>query len=179
MTDDTSRDRALLRHMLATLAYRGGKAVRDAPDGFAGFQPEGARNTPLALVAHIADLVAWAHRWCKGGDEATYRVGTPASWGAEVARFFDALAAFDGFLQTDAPMRAPLERVFQAPLADALTHVGQIALLRRMAGAPVLGEAYRAAPIVAGRVGPDQGPPGREFERDQGAVWTPHHPNPH
>ena len=35
-TDD-SAERAFLRHTVATLAYRGGKAIRDVPEGFGGF----------------------------------------------------------------------------------------------------------------------------------------------
>jgi hypothetical protein len=165
----TDADRDLLRHMIATLAYRGGKALRGAPDDFGAFRPVGALNTPLAVLAHVGDLIQWTHRWCDG-DEDAYRVTEPTSWNGEVARFFDALADLDTRV-VSGPIAAPLERLFQAPIADAFTHVGQIALLRRMAGAPVLGEAYRHAPIAVGRVGPDQGPPGREFALDKGAFW--------
>jgi hypothetical protein len=165
-------ERHFLRHMIATLAYRAGKAVRGAPDGFGEYRPDGAFNTPLAVLAHVADLIEWACRWCDG-DEETFRITEPTTWDGDVARFFDALATLDARLASGPPIAAPLERLFQAPIADALTHVGQIALLRRMAGAPVLGEAYRHAPIEVGRVGPDQGPPGREFALDKGAVWRP------
>lgn len=166
--DDT--ERLLLRHMLATIAYRGGKALRDAPAGFGAFRPEGVFNTPLSLVAHIADLLEWTRRWCDG-DEESYRIGVPATWDDEVARVYLALSALDARLASDEPIAVPLTRIFQAPIADALTHVGQIALLRRMAGAPVLGEAYRMAAIEPGRVGPEQAPPGREFGLNKGAVW--------
>ena len=81
------------------------------------------------------------------------------------------LGRFDAFLASGAGLHAPLEAVFQAPIADVLTHIGQLALLRRLAGAPVAGEAYGLAEIVAGRVGPDQASPVREFERDRGAIW--------
>lgn len=168
----TDTERHLARHMLATIAYRGGKALRDAPADFGEFRPDGAFNTPLTLVAHIADLLEWTRRWCDGGED-TYRVNPPATWDDEVARFYLALSAIDARLASDDPIEVPLERVFQAPIADALTHIGQIALLRRMAGAPVLGEAYRQAEIVAGRLGPTQAPPGREFALNKGAVWRP------
>jgi hypothetical protein len=164
------RDRALLRHMLATLAYRGGKVIRGAPDGFGSFRAEGALNTPLALLAHIGDLIEWAHRWCRG-DEASYKVSEPLDWNGEVQRFHASLESFDRYLASGGSLEGSLEALFQAPIADALTHVGQIALLRRMAGDPVAGEAYRLAEIVAGRVGPEQAQPGREFERDKGAIW--------
>lgn len=168
--DLTPDERAMLRHMIATLAYRGSKVVRDAPADFAAFKPAYVFNTPLALLAHIADLLEWTRRFCDG-DEESYRVSPPTSWDAEAARFYAALAALEARVVDAAPMRVAFGRLFQAPIADALTHIGQLALLRRMAGSPVLGEAYRAAPIEAGRVGPDQGPPGREFARDRGAVW--------
>ena len=162
-------DRALLRHMLATIAYRGGKAIRGAPAGFGSFRAEGSLNTPVMLLAHIGDLIEWAHRWSSG--EQKYKVSEPLEWGEEVQRFHASLERFDAYVASGEPLRAPLETLFQAPLADVLTHIGQLALLRRMAGDPVLGEAYRLAEIVPGRVGPEQAQPGREFERDKGAIW--------
>lgn len=165
----TAAERQLLRHMLATLAYRGGKVLRGAPAGFGEFRVEGLRNTPGMLLAHVNDLVEWAHRWCEGPTE--YRVSQPGAWDAEVARFHASLAAFDALLAAERPIEAPLAVIFQAPVADALTHVGQLALLRRLAGAPVLGEAYRLAEIEAGRLGPEQAAPGREFPLDEGALW--------
>ncbi len=164
------RDRVLLRHMLATIAYRGGKAIRHAPPGFGHFLAPGAMNTPATLLAHIGDLMEWAHRFCQG-EEGSFRIAEPQEWDQEVARFYANLTAFDRYLESGAPLEPALERLFQAPLADALTHIGQLALLRRMAGDPVLGESYRMAAIQAGQVGPDQAPPGREFEKDKGAIW--------
>lgn len=158
-----------LRHMLATLAYRGGKAIRNAPPGFAGFRPAGCLNTPVMLLAHIGDLIEWAHSWCRG--DQTFKTSKPLSWDEEAARFHDSLARFDRYLASGEPLRAPADAVFQAPIADALTHIGQLALLRRLAGDPIRGEAYRLAEIVVGRVGPEQAKPGREFEPDGGALW--------
>ena len=164
------RDRALLRHMLATIAYRGGKAIRGAPEGFGSFRAEGSLNTPVSLLAHIGDLIEWAHRWCRG-EEQSYKISEPLDWTGEVQRFHGSLESFDQYLASEGSLQAGLEAMFQAPIADALTHIGQLALLRRIAGDPVAGEAYRLAEIVAGRVGPDQAKPGREFERDKGALW--------
>lgn len=87
----------------------------------------------------------------------------PLPWGDEVARFHAALAKLDAFLASDTPLSTPPEKLFQGPIADALTHVGQLALLRRFGGAPIRGENYFRADIAAGRVGPDQVPPKREF----------------
>ena len=165
------RDRALLRHMLATIAYRGGKTIRGAPEEFASFRAEGSLNTPVLLLAHIGDLIEWAHRWCHG-EEQSYKISEPLEWNSEVKRFYSSLESFDQYLASGGTLRTDLEAMFQAPIADALTHIGQLALLRRMAGDPVPGEAYRLAEIVAGRVGPEQAKPGREFERNKGAIWS-------
>lgn len=155
----TSRE--LLRHAVATLAYRGGKALRGAPEGFATFQAGEKSRMPGQILAHIGDLLDWALSIAKGKQE--WHDSPPLSWEQGTQRFFVALGAFDAYLATSEPMEAPAEKLFQGPIADALTHVGQIAILRRLAGAPVKGENYFRAEIVAGRVGPDQSAPSREF----------------
>jgi hypothetical protein len=151
----------LLRHTLATLAYRGGKAVRDAPTGFADFRAGQGLRTPGQILAHIGDLLDWALSIAKG--QQKWQDSKPLPWEQEVERFFTALQKFDDFLASGEPARAPMEKLFQGPVADALTHVGQIAILRRMAGAPVKGENYYVAEIAVGRVGADQAKPKREF----------------
>ncbi len=85
-------------------------------------------------------------------------------WADEVARFFAALERLDAFVASDAPIEAPVDKLFQGPIADAFTHVGQLAMLRRQFGAPVRGEDYFRADIAPGRVGAEQTPPNREFE---------------
>lgn len=152
--------RSLLRHTLATLAYRGGKAVRGAPAGFGDF--EGGTRTPVQILAHVGDLLDWAVHLVRG--EQVWNDAKPLPWDQEVARFHEALARFDGVLASDEPLRSPVERLFQAPIADALTHVGQIAMLRRMAGAAIKGENYFKAEIAAGRVGVEQSAPKFEFD---------------
>jgi hypothetical protein len=126
------RERALLRHMLATIAYRGGKTIRGAPEGFESFRAEGSLNTPVILLAHIGDLIEWAHRWCRG-EEQSYKISEPLNWNSEVKRFYGALEAFDQYLASGGSFQACLEAMFQAPIADALSHIGQLALLRRVA----------------------------------------------
>ena len=152
-------DRALLRHALATLAYRGAKALRDAPEEFANYGAAG--RTPLEIVAHIGDLMEWGTSMANGTRK--WHETEPASWSAECGRFFAALKAFDDYLASDADVACEQTRLFQGPIADALTHVGQIAMLRRMSGASIPGENYFAAQIETGRVGPDQAPPKRPF----------------
>ena len=156
---DPRRD--LLRHAVATLAYRAGKAIRNAPVGFAEFKAGEGMRTPSQLLAHLADLFDWALSIAQG--QQKYRESKPLPWEDGVKRFFAALKNFDDFLASDEPVHAPVEKLFQGPVADALTHVGQISILRRLAGAPVKSENYYAAGIEAGRVGADQPKPEFEF----------------
>ncbi len=153
--------RAFLRHVLATLAYRGGKALRDAPASFATFQAGPATRTPGEILAHVGDLLDWALSMARG--EARWSAAAPRTWEQDAARFHAGLGALDAFLAGDAAIACPAERLFQGPLADALTHVGQLAMLRGMAGAPTLGENYFVADIATGRTGADQAPPVRVF----------------
>jgi hypothetical protein len=154
--------RQLLRHTLATLAYRGGKAVRGAPDSFAQFRASAETRTPDQILTHIGDLMDWGLAIAQGKQQ--WRNSDPLPWAAEVRRFFTALEAFEAYLASDQPLHEPAEKLFQGPVADALTHVGQIAMLRRLAGVPVRGENYHQANIVTGRVGADQAAPVREFD---------------
>jgi hypothetical protein len=154
--------REMLRHVLATVAYRGGKAVRGAPADFAAFRAGPTSRSPAEILAHAGDLYDWALSMASGTEQ--WHNSQPLDWDAEVDRFFHALAAFDAFLSSSQPLACPVERLFQGPIADSLTHVGQIALLRRLAGSAVRGENYSRADIVAGRVGREQSPPGREFD---------------
>lgn len=153
-------DRDLLRHALAVLAYRGGKPIRSAPPEFATFDTGGG-HTPLVILAHLGDLLVWTLSHAKG--EGKWPKHVPATWDGEAARFFDALAELDAYLASDAPVQAELTRLLQGPIADALTHVGQLMMLRRMSGSPVYGENYLVADIVTGRVGPEQSAPVKPF----------------
>lgn len=157
-------DLEMLRHTLATLAYRAGKAMRSAPASFADFKLKTDANTPVGLVAHMGDLFDWALTMVKG--EAKWKAATPQPWEKEIVRFFASLKAFDDYLGSGSTIKADLGRVFQGPIADALTHTGQLALLRRAAGCPMKGENYSRAEIMIGRVGFDQRPPKPEYEFD-------------
>lgn len=166
-TDSTHSDsaadpkRELLRHALATLAYRGGKAVRDTPTDFADFQAGEGVRTPGQILAHIGDLLDWGLSIAMG--QQKYCQSPPLPWDGEVERFFAALKRFDDLLASRDAVQAPIEKLFQGPVADALTHVGQINILRRLASAPLKGESYYVAEIETGRVGADQAKPKFEF----------------
>src|SRR5438874_4491876 len=154
--------REFLRHTVATLAYRGGKALSGAPEGFAATRVCETSRSAVEILAHIGDLLDWAVWMAKG--QHVWNPAAPRSWEAEVKRFFDGLRSLDDFLATDVVLGCPAEKLFQGPIADALTHVGQLATLRRLAGSPVRGENYYKAEIVVGRVGPEQAPPRAAFE---------------
>jgi hypothetical protein len=155
-------DRDMLRHTLATLAYRGGKAVRDAPLAFAEFKVGPSTRQPAQILAHIGDLLDWALSMARG--EAVWRDSPPLPWIQEVARFHEGLLQLDAQLASQAPLATPAATLFQGPIADALSHVGQLTMLRGMCGAPVRGENYARAEIVVGRVGADQAAARREFD---------------
>jgi hypothetical protein len=154
--------RQLLRHTVATLAYRGGKAIRDTPAKFADFRVGERSRTPVAILAHVGDLLDWALSIAKGAQ--AWHDSAPSPWKRESMRFFEGLERLDRYLASDAPLHATAEKLFQGAIADALTHVGQIAMLRRLAGSPVKGENYYRADIAAGRVGPDQAAAVMEFD---------------
>lgn len=158
--DDGRRE--FLRHTVATLAYRGGKVLRDAPEGFASVRACETCRSAGEILRHIGDLLEWALWLAKG--ERRWRDGAPQAWEADVDRFFEGLSRLDEYLAADTPLGYPPEKLFQGPIADALNHVGQIATLRRLADSPVRGENYFRAEIVVGRVGAEQSSKRVEFD---------------
>jgi hypothetical protein len=156
-----SDSRAFLRHTLATLAYRGAKAIRDAGPNFADYGLPDTSRTPVKILAHIGDLMDWGLAMSEGRRE--WKDSLPLAWEKECERFFAALKNFDEYLASDKPLQVSAEKLFQGPIADALTHVGQIAMLRRMASVPIKGENYFVAEITVGRLGADQAAPRKEF----------------
>lgn len=163
-TEKTSSATALdlLRHTVATLAYRAGKVLRGAPEHFSEFRAGEKTRTPGQILAHMGDLFDWALSLAKGKHE--WHDSPPLAWDQGTQRFFAALQTFDDYLASGAPLGFSAEKLFQGPVADALTHVGQIAMLRRLAGAPIKGENYFRADIVTGRAGARQSLPATEFE---------------
>ena len=152
--------REMLRHTLATVAYRAARALEGAPDHFAGFA--GTGRMPVQILAHMGDLFDWALSTAIGQER--WQASQPRAWAEEQRRFFESLQSFDAFLASDAQLRAPVERLFQGPVADALTHVGQLAMLRRLSGSPAHGENFYAAEIKAGQVGAAQPAAARPFK---------------
>jgi hypothetical protein len=152
--------RELLRHTLATLAYRAARALEGAPDHFAGFA--GAGRMPVQILAHMGDLFDWALTAAVGKEH--WHTSQPSAWKQEQQRFFQSLSTFDAFLASGGPLQAPIEALMQGPVADALTHVGQLAMLRRLSGSPTRGENFYIAVIAVGQVGADQPAAVRPFK---------------
>jgi hypothetical protein len=155
-------DLEFLRHTVATLAYRGGKAVRGAPASFSDFPASPGSRTAGQILAHVNDLLAWALHLAEG--RHVWEESPPGGWEEDAVKFHAGLERLDARLASGEPLRCSPEKLFQGPIADALTHVGQIAMLRRMAGAPMRGENYFKADIRAGRVGAEQPPSRVEFD---------------
>jgi len=151
MSDKSKRE--VLRHLVATVAYRGGLAVTDAPEGFATFRADETTRTPGEILAHIGDLLEGSLQVVKGN--MVYLESEPLPWREEITRFFSAVKELDEYLATDASLACPLEKLVQGPIGDALTHVGQLVMLRRMAGSPIRSSGYFAAEIVAGEITQD------------------------
>jgi hypothetical protein len=142
--------REMLRHLVATVAYRGGIAVSGAPDGFAAFRVSGDVRAPGEIFAHIGDLLEGSLYLLKG--ELIYLASSPLPWGEEVSRFFTAAKLLDEYLASDAPLACPVEKLIQGPVGDALTHIGQVVMLRRVAGSPARAESYFTAEIIPGMI---------------------------
>lgn len=150
----TDAKREVLRHMVATVAYRGRVAVSGAPEDFAAFRVHEGTRAPGEILAHIGDLLDGSFHLLKG--DMVYLTSSPLPWAQEVSRFFSAAKRLDAYLASDAPLAYPVEKLVQGPIGDALTHVGQIGMLRRVAGSPVRAESYFSATIVPGAIDEDQ-----------------------
>ena len=162
MTDVDSSGLLMLRHTVATVVYRGAKTLRDVPEDFGAFRIKPGSRTPVEVLAHIGDLFDWALSMAEGKE--VWHNSVPQAWDPEVERFFRSVHAFDGFLGSASAIACSPERLFQGPVADALTHIGQIAMLRRLNGSPIKGENYFKAEIAVGLVGREQGAPRKEFD---------------
>lgn len=161
---DDPTTRLMLRHALATLAYRAGKTVRGTPEAFAEFRASAGSPSPREILAHMGDLMDWVLTMAKG--EPKWNTATALPWPQEIARFYASLGALDAYLASGAPIRWEPGRVFQGGIADALTHTGQLAMLRRLSGHKMKGENYSRADIDVGRVGIEQSPPDPRYEFD-------------
>jgi hypothetical protein len=162
LTTNSELNREMFRHIVASLAYRATKTLRDVPGTFADFHMDAKSRTPVEILAHMGDLFDWALSMLQGKE--IWHDSLPQDWNREVARFSDSLQRFDTYLASYARIACALDKLFQGPIADAFTHVGQLAMLRRLSGAPMRGENYFKADIIIGRVGMEQSKPRKEFD---------------
>ncbi len=151
-------ERELLAHFLGALAYRTQKAIRGAPEGFADFSPGHQVRTPAELLGHMASLLGYVTTMFTGGSYPR-RPEPLGTLEAEAARFHAMLETVAGHLASGSPMTITNRQLLQGPLADAMTHVGQLAMLRRLAEAPIPPENFIDADVRADRLGPDQPDP--------------------
>lgn len=158
--DRVSPSAHLVRHQLAAVAYRLQKAVRDAPAGFAAFEAGAGVRTPLAIVHHVNGVLGYLHEVLAGGHAGLRHAHPQLDFQGEVGALHATLGRLDALLASDPGISLDrLERGLQGPISDALTHIGQLAMLRRLAGAPVHGENFYLADVRVGRVGADQPAP--------------------
>jgi hypothetical protein len=152
-----TESRRLLQHFLAALAYRTQKALRGAPEGFGDFRAAPTSRTPYELLWHMTGLMGYARTMFHGGEFEPPRL---ASLAEEVSRFHATLEALHrDFADGALTARISDEQFLQGPLADAMTHAGQLAFLRRLHGSPVPSENFIFATIESGNVGPRQAQP--------------------
>ena len=158
MTEASAEQQKLLRHFLAALAYRTQKALRDAPSDFGSFRAGSEVRTPAELVCHMTSVLGYARTFFVGGQ---YRPAPLPSLSEEVERFHEMLVDLGSHLEADTPLLKEMTaaRLLQGPFSDAMTHAGQLALLRRLAGSPVPPENFVVANIDAQRLGPQQPDP--------------------
>ena len=161
---DDPTTRLFLRHTLATLAYRAGKTLRGTPVAFGEYRASADSPRVVEIVSHMGDLMDWVLSMLKGAP--AWNTATPLAWDAEIARFFASLGAVDAHLASGAAIAWEPGQLFQGGLADALTHTGQLAMLRRLSGHKMKGESYAKADIEIGRVGLEQVPANPKYEFD-------------
>jgi hypothetical protein len=165
MTDKTcSEKRELLRHTVATLAYRSEKVLRDVPAGFDAMRLSPSSRSALEIVSHLGDLMDWGERMARG--EYLWEPRPSSEWVAACDRFFRSVKALDEAIGQGSLDKYPVEMIFQGPIADAFTHIGQLSIMRGVAGGTVRPESYAKAEIQAGRVGRDQSSVRKEFDGD-------------
>jgi hypothetical protein len=152
-----NESRALLRHFLAAIAYRTQKALRGAPESFGSFEAGQQVRTPAELVRHMTSVLGYARTCFEGG---RYLPEPLPDLDAEVTRFHALLEDLSRHLAAGTELRGITEeQLLQGPLSDAMTHVGQLAVLRRLAGSPVPPESFVEAAVDPANLGPDQPDP--------------------
>jgi hypothetical protein len=161
-----TESRDLLKHFLAAIAYRTQKALRGAAPGFADFRASPTSRTPHELLWHMTGLIGYARTMFHGGFFEPPRL---SSFQGEVARFHTMLEALRGDLDNLSLSASITDaQLLHGPLADTMTHVGQLAFLRRLSGSPVASENFIFASISAANLSANQAEPNAPDED-----WSP------
>lgn len=145
-----------LRHFLASIAYRATKATKNAPETYPDLYIGKGVRTPLRILHHITGVLTYAHSFFEYYETTR---SEPKSWNHEVGKFYDILSKLDKSFREKNPSGVTEEQLLQGPLSDAMTHIGQLLMLRRMADSPVPSENFIYADIRKGEVGPNQPDP--------------------
>lgn len=154
-------ERALLRHFLAAIAYRTQKALRDAPAHYSHYSAGHDTRTPVEILRHMTSVLGYSRTMFLGGSYPFKPEPLP-TFADEIQRFHNMVSSVGELLSGDTPFLDGSHRqLLQGPLSDVMTHVGQLALLRRLSDAPVAPENFIYAEIDANRLGPDQPMPAR------------------
>lgn len=146
----------LLRHFLASIAYHATKAIKDAPDGYPELDVGKGVRTPRSILHHITGVLSYAHSFYEHYETTYFE---DRSWDGEVRHFYETLSKLDKSIQEKSPDQVSEEQLLQGPLSDSMSHVGQLLMLRRLAGSPVPSENFIYADMRKGVVGPDQPEP--------------------
>ena len=111
----------------------------------------------------MESVLGYARTMFIGGE---YNQEPLADFHAEVLRFHRTLEDLAQHLELGTPLQGITpEQLLQGPLSDAMTHAGQLAMLRRLAGSPVSPENFVYADITHQNLGPDQPAPVRPGNR--------------
>ena len=146
----------MLRHFLASITYRATKAIKNVPETYPAHDLGKGVKTPLRILHHITGVLTYAHSFFEHYDTTHIDV---KSWDAEVGEFYSILSKLDKSIQEKKPKEVTEEQLLQGPLSDAMTHIGQLSMLRRLADSPLPSENFIFADVRKGAVGPNQPDP--------------------
>jgi hypothetical protein len=148
--------REMLRHYIASIAYHATKAIRDAPATYPEFNAGKGARTPKQILHHMTGVLTYAHSFFEEYETTFFE---HQQWDAEINRFYEILSKLDESFKEKGSTEVSEEQLLQGPLSDVMAHIGQLLMLRRIAGCPVPSENFIFADITKGAVGPDQPEP--------------------
>lgn len=144
MKDSHAGGAETLRCYLAGLVFRFEHVTAGTGEEFAKFEAGHGVRTPQQIVRHMTGLVLLARDQF---EEVAGRRPEPLPWPEEKSRFVATVWDFDTLVSKGSGLREDrsipsMAHVWNGPLSDLMTHVGQLATLRRLAGDPVPAVRY-------------------------------------